>query len=71
MLLGILSIRSLPPATRRAWAALFEHYVFAAHEVSVSHIPAERRGILDKLSPAQAAALREHLVRKLTQRRGG
>jgi hypothetical protein len=71
LLLGILSIRSLPPATRRAWAALFEHYVFAAHEVSVSHIPAERRGILDKLSPAQAAALREHLVRKLTQRRGG
>ena len=70
LLQGILSIRSLAPATRRAWASLFEHYVFAPHEASVSHIPAERRGILDTLSPAQAAALREHLVRKLTQRQG-
>ncbi len=62
---GILSIRALPPATRRAWSALFEHYVFGAGTGVVEHIPQQRHGMLGELSPEQQAALRAHLMRRL------
>jgi hypothetical protein len=65
LLHGILSIRKLPPATRRAWATFFEHYVFTAQDDAVSHIPAARHGILGELTPDQSDALREHLVQQL------
>jgi hypothetical protein len=65
LLHGILSIRALPPQTRRAWGAFFEQYVFGATGGSIDHIPAERHGILGGLSPEQIAALRAHLARKL------
>ena len=64
---GILSIRALPPATRRAWGALFEHYVFGAGAGIIDHIPKERRGMLGELSPEQQAALRVHLTRRLAR----
>jgi hypothetical protein len=64
---GILSIRALPPATRRAWGALFEHYVFGAGAGVIDHIPMERRGMLGELSPEQQAALRVHLTRRLAR----
>jgi hypothetical protein len=64
---GILSIRALPPATRRAWGAFFEHYVFGADSQSVDHIPQERRGMLGELSAEQLAALRAHLTRRLAR----
>jgi len=65
LLHGILSIRNLPPSTRRAWAALFEHYLFASRDDAQTHIPPDRHGILGNLTPAQSAALREHLVKRL------
>jgi hypothetical protein len=65
LLHGILSIRALPPETRRAWAAFFEQYVFGPSLESTEHIPRERHGILGALSPEQRAALRAHLAGKL------
>ncbi len=65
LLHGILCVRDLPPATRRAWAALFEHYLFAPSEQAENHIPADRRGILGELSPPAKAALRAHLANRL------
>jgi hypothetical protein len=65
LLHGILSIRALPPESRRAWRAFFEQYVFGAHAASIEHIPPERRGILGCLSPEQVNALRAHLAKKL------
>jgi hypothetical protein len=65
LLHGILSIRALPPETRRAWSAFFEHYLFAACGESTEHIPPERLGILGDLSPEQQSALRAHLTNKL------
>ena len=67
LLHGILSIRKLPPATRRAWAAFFEHYVFGVPDDAVRHTPAARHGILGDLSADKSAALREHLMQRLQE----
>jgi cupin-like protein len=65
LLHGILCVRDLPPATRRAWASLFEHYLFGPPGDAVAHIQVERRGILGELSPQQIDALRTQLVNRL------
>jgi hypothetical protein len=65
LLHGILSIRGLPPATRRAWGAFFEQYVFGDDPGATAHIPEQRRGILGSLSAEQLAGLRAHLAKKL------
>ena len=65
LLHGILSIRALPPATRRAWGAFFEQYVFGDDPGATAHIPEHRRGILGTLSAEQLAGLRAHLAKKL------
>jgi hypothetical protein len=67
LLHGILSIRALPPESRRAWRAFFDQYVFGAHADSIEHIPPERRGILADLSQEQVNALRAHLAKKLAR----
>jgi hypothetical protein len=67
LLHGILSIRALPPATRRAWGAFFEHYVFGGESDRLEHISPERRGILGTLSADQLAGLRSHLAKRLTR----
>jgi Cupin-like domain len=64
---GILSIRALPPESRRAWRAFFDQYVFGAPGDSIEHIPPERRGILGSLSTEQISAIRAHLAKKLTR----
>jgi hypothetical protein len=64
LLHGIVSIRALPPATRRAWGAFFEHYVFGEAAEVVEHISPQRRGILGDLSAEQLAGLRAHLAKK-------
>jgi hypothetical protein len=65
LLHGILSIRGLPPATRRAWGAFFEQYVFGDDPGATAHIPEQRRGMLGTLSAEQLAGLRAHLAKKL------
>jgi hypothetical protein len=67
LLHGILSIRALPPATRRAWGAFFEQYVFGEDARLPEHIPAERLGILGTLSAEQLAGLRAHLAKRLAR----
>jgi hypothetical protein len=67
LLHAILGIRALPPATRRAWGALFEQYVFGEQAAVAAHIPEQRRGILGDLSAEQLASLRAHLAKKLTR----
>jgi hypothetical protein len=61
----ILRLRHLPPQTRKAWAAIFEHYVFGPQHEAAAHIPEDRRGILGEISPEQARQLRERLVKRL------
>jgi hypothetical protein len=67
LLHGILSIRALPPATRRAWGAFFEQYVFGEEAGVLEHISPERHGILGTLSAEQLAGLRAHLAKRLAR----
>ncbi len=66
---AILNLRPLPPATREAWRALFDHYVFGAQAGVTDHIPAHRHGMLGKLSVADAMRLRSYLVERLQTRK--
>lgn len=55
-----LAFASLPPAERRGWRTLFDHYVFGDAD-AFAHIPGERRGVLGELDAAALAALRERI----------
>lgn len=61
---NILSFKSLPPAEKRAWRALLEHYVFGESDPA-EHIPAAHRGMLGTMTPEQVAKLREMIRRYL------
>jgi hypothetical protein len=62
---AILNLRSLPPPTREAWRALFDHYVFGPQVGVTEHIPEHRHGILGKVSAVEAARLRTYLAERL------
>jgi cupin-like protein len=64
---AILNLRSLPPATRNAWRALFEHYVFGSEGEAVAHIPPHKHGLLGRLSPTDREKVREYLAGRLKQ----
>lgn len=67
LLHAMLSIRDLPPATRRAWGAFFDQYVFGEEAGTHEHIASDRRGILGILSAEQRDGLRAHLAKRLTR----
>ncbi len=61
----ILSLRDLPPETRRAWGDFLAHYVFGGQGDVTEHIPAGRLGVLGRLSPEDASKLRVQLAKRL------
>ncbi len=65
LLHAIMNLRPLPPGTRQAWRALFDHYVFGSQEAVTAHIPPERLGLLARLSPTELARLRAQLASRL------
>jgi len=65
LMIALLNLRPLPAATREAWRALFDHYVFGRQDGVTDHIPAERRGVLAALSDADAARVRAYLAERL------
>ena len=62
---ALLSIRDLPQAQRDAWRNIFEHYIFAPKEQS--HIPEDKRGMLNPIDEPLARKLRASLVNKLNR----
>jgi Cupin-like domain len=69
LIYALLNLRPLPEATREAWRALFEHYVFGAQSGVAEHIPEERRGVLGALSATEAARVRAYLAERLQARK--
>lgn len=67
LLHAILNIRGLPLAQRRAWQAIFNHYVFDANDETTSHIPDHRLGALGPLDEDQARMIRALLRNKLNR----
>jgi hypothetical protein len=69
LLHAILNIRQLPEPARAAWRALFEHYVFGPQEPVTAHIPEPRRGVLGRLTPADAERVQAQLAKRLQPRK--
>jgi hypothetical protein len=65
LILGLANVKPLQPELRRAWASLFEHYVFRASEDDLAHIPQSRRGMLGHLTPEAANRIRDILAGRL------
>ena len=65
LMIALLNLRPLPTATREAWRAFFDHYVFGGQDAVREHIPEERRGVLAALSAADAARVRAYLAERL------
>ncbi len=65
LLHSILNLRHLPPETRRAWGALYAHFVFGTDADVAGHIPVERRGLLGEIPPERVEALRRELGDRL------
>jgi hypothetical protein len=49
LLLAMIAIAERPAPERKAWAALFDHYVFRKNGHPLAHLPPERHGILGPL----------------------
>ena len=63
---ALQSIRDLPPQQKKAWAGIFEHYIFGDQR-SLEHIPEQRRGSLGPLDDAMARKLRARLLNRLNR----
>lgn len=68
LLHGVIALRELPPDQRRAWKAMFDHYVFLANGDPAAHLPAEAQGILAAVSSEDIARLKEDLLANLDPR---
>jgi len=67
LMLSILNLRRLPPETRRAWAAIYAHFVFGEEADVTGHIPPERQGVLGRPSAERIRALRAELASRLVK----
>lgn len=65
LMLSLLALRGLPPAQRRNWRALFDHYVFGADGEANAHIPDAKRGVLGPLDEGMAANVRSVLRKRM------
>jgi hypothetical protein len=65
LLHGVVALRELPRDQRRAWKAMFDHYVFEFNGPAGEHLPSDIRGVLDSATPARIEELKRHLIHNL------
>ncbi len=65
MMHGMISLRLLPPDQRRAWRAMFDHYVFQTGGDPGAHLPEAARGILGPPTAKDLARMRRSLLERL------
>ena len=65
LLHALLSLRDRPASEKRAWAALFDYYVFGEPEHPRAHLPARAQGPLAPIDDVIARRLRALVQRKL------
>jgi len=62
---GMMTLRNLPPDQRRAWRAMFDHYVFMGGGDPGAHLPPASRGILAANRPQDVAEMRRQIIARL------
>lgn len=62
---AMVTLRSLPATYRRAWGAMFKHYVFGDRARSTDHIPPSRHGVLGQLKPEDVKRIKQALSQAL------
>lgn len=67
MLMSMLAMNQLSPAARKAWKAMFDHYVFHEEEDIAEHLPQNKKGIMSVIDEAAADRLKKWLVSQLQQ----
>ncbi len=65
---GMMTLRNLPPDQRRAWRAMFDHYVFLVNGDPGAHLPADVRGVLGASEPRDIELMRRTIVANLQKR---
>ena len=67
LLHGMLSLRDRPDAEKRAWATLFDYYLFGPADRVAAHLPAAAQGPLARLNETGARRLRAMLLARLNR----
>ena len=67
MLHALLSLRDRPAQEKRAWRAMFDHYVFGDAEAVAAHLPPPARGPLAPLDELGARQVRAYLLHRLNR----
>ncbi|GFD86754.1 cupin-like domain-containing protein [Alteromonas marina] len=62
---ALLTLKQLPKAQRRAWQALFDHYVFDDDGMRFNHIPPSKQGPLGELDENTVRQFKAWLVNNL------
>ena len=70
LLHAVATLRGLPADQRRAWRAVFDHYIFDPDRDVASHIPPARRSVLGPMSTEQHAQVRAFLIDRLGKQGG-
>lgn len=65
MMHGLVSLRLLPADQRRAWRAMFDHYVFQLDGDPAAHLPEDRKGALQRPTAEGLARMKAALKAKL------
>jgi hypothetical protein len=64
----LLTLKSLPPAQRRSWQAIFEYLIFQPEGNALEHLPPEVRGLFGELTQANADRIRSILLKNLSRK---
>ncbi|TQV65962.1 cupin-like domain-containing protein [Exilibacterium tricleocarpae] len=67
LLHGVMALRNLPAAQKRAWKGIFEHYVFNESPEALAHIPAAALGVLGEPDADKSRQLRAMLRNNLNR----
>ena len=65
LLHGLLNIKHLPYAQRKAWKEFFDYYVFRLDGNNHKHIPENRLGVLGELKESKKHNIRKWLISQL------
>ncbi len=64
---GMLALAALPLDQRKAWRAMFEHYVFRLNGEPAAHLPSQRQGVAGPMTPELATQMKAMLSNTLNR----